>query len=127
MDWAPKVVRAVRPPQATLAASPVAVMASLNDFASNFGHSLYDFLFPVFNQMQLMGLYHPNFQLLLAQHQVLLSFPSKPQQSLYKGTTLHSGHLPRIHQLICSLQIVYISWSMPTCRQHHPQADLSLA
>ena len=64
------MVRGVRPPHGTTAPSPVAVLASLNDFAYNFGHALFDFLFPVFNQLQLLGLYHPNFQLLLASHQV---------------------------------------------------------
>ena len=72
LDWAPTVVRHAKPAEATMAASPVAVLASFNDFASNFGHALFDFLFPVFNQMQLLGLYTPDFQLLLAKHQVPL-------------------------------------------------------
>ena len=70
LNWAPTVVRQTRPPEAVTAASPVAVLASLNDFAYNFGHALFDFLFPVFNMLQLLGLYHPNFQLLLGTHQV---------------------------------------------------------
>ena len=72
LDWAPTVVRSARPAEASTSPSPVAVLASFNDFASNFGHALFDFLFPVFNQLQLLGLYHPDFQLLLAKHQVWL-------------------------------------------------------
>ncbi len=30
----------------------------------------FDFLFPVFNTLQLLDVYHPDFQLLLAKHQV---------------------------------------------------------
>ena len=45
--WAPDVVKAPRPADAAFAPGPVAVLASLNDFASNFGHALFDFLFPV--------------------------------------------------------------------------------
>ena len=70
LNWAPTVVREQRPPEAFTATSPVAVLASLNDFAFNFGHALFDFLFPVFNMLQLLGLYHPSFQLLLGTHQV---------------------------------------------------------
>ena len=40
------------------------------DFLGNFGHVLYDFLFPVFNMLQLLGLYTPDFQLIYAKHQV---------------------------------------------------------
>lgn len=50
--------------------APVVAYASLNDFAGNFGHALFDFLFPVFNMLQLVSFYTPAFQLLLAQHQV---------------------------------------------------------
>ena len=85
LDWAPSAVRRPRPAEASTSASPVAVLASFNDFASNFGHALYDFLLPVFNQMQLLGLYHPNFQLLLAKHQVRLPGMSRVQSSGFRA------------------------------------------
>ena len=53
--WAPAVVRGPRPVEAPFAAAPVAVLASLNDFAYNFGHALYDFLFPVSRAAALLG------------------------------------------------------------------------
>ena len=34
------------------------------------GHAMFDFLVPVFNVLQLFQLYTPDFQLLLAEHQV---------------------------------------------------------
>ena len=49
----------------------VAVLASLNDFAGNLGHAEFDFLYPVFNIMQMFNMYTSDFQLLLADHQVL--------------------------------------------------------
>lgn len=37
---------------------------------SNFGHVLYDLLAPIFNMLQLLGLYTPDFQLVFAALQV---------------------------------------------------------
>ena len=70
LDWAPTVVKGDIPANAVFSDAPVVAYASLNDFASNFGHALFDFLFPVFNILQLLNLYTPDFQLLLADHQV---------------------------------------------------------
>ncbi|KAK9794589.1 hypothetical protein WJX73_000137 [Symbiochloris irregularis] len=69
LDWAPKVKEGSIPEEAVFSSAPVAAYASLNDFAYNFGHALFDFLFPVFNALQLLNLYSPDFQLILAQHQ----------------------------------------------------------
>ena len=70
IDWAPTVVAGDIPAGAVFSEAPVIAYASLNDFAGNFGHTLFDFLFPVFNILQLLHLYTPSFQLLLAEHQV---------------------------------------------------------
>ena len=69
MPWAPSIVHAAIPPGAACAEAPVAALASLNDFASNVGHAMFDFLLPVFNSLQLLRAYTPHFQLLLADHQ----------------------------------------------------------
>ena len=47
MFWAPHVMSAAKPALAGYATAPVAALASLNDHAGNFGHTLFDFLFPV--------------------------------------------------------------------------------
>ena len=70
MDWAPKAVAGSIPGDATFSDAPVVAYVSLNDAVFNFGHALFDFLFPVFNTLQLLDVYHPDFQLLLAKHQV---------------------------------------------------------
>ena len=70
MDWAPKAVPGALPPDAVFSDAPVVAYVSLNDAVFNFGHALFDFLFPVFNTLQLMDMYHSDFQLLLAEHQV---------------------------------------------------------
>ena len=70
MDWAPKAVAGSIPGGATYSDAPVVAYVSLNDAVFNFGHALFDFLFPVFNTLQLLDVYHPDFQLLLAKHQV---------------------------------------------------------
>lgn len=70
MDWAPKAVPGTLPADAVFSDAPVVAYVSLNDAVFNFGHALFDFLFPVFNTLQLMDMYHPDFQLLLAEHQV---------------------------------------------------------
>ena len=70
VDWAPRVVPSNIPPDAVWLDAPVVAYASLNDFAGNLGHALFDFLLPVFNVLQLLNVYTPNFQLLLAEHQV---------------------------------------------------------
>ena len=70
MPWAPTVTDGYIPAQAPFNKASVVAYVSLNDFAYNFGHALYDFLFPVFNVLQLMKVYQPDFQLLLAKHQV---------------------------------------------------------
>jgi len=70
MDWAPKAVAGSIPGGATFSDAPVVAYVSLNDAVFNFGHALFDFLFPVFNTLQLLDVYHPDFQLLLAKHQV---------------------------------------------------------
>ena len=62
------------PEDAVFSDSSVAAYASLNDFAFNFGHAMYDILFPAFNVMQLLNIYTPDFQLVLAQQQVSSSF-----------------------------------------------------
>lgn len=69
MDWAPKAVAGSIPGGATFSEAPVVAYVSLNDAVFNFGHALFDFLFPVFNTLQLLDVYHPDFQLLLAKHQ----------------------------------------------------------
>lgn len=70
MNWAPKAVPGVLPADAVFSDAPVVAYVSLNDAVFNFGHALFDFLFPVFNTLQLMDMYHSDFQLLLAEHQV---------------------------------------------------------
>ena len=70
MDWAPKAVAGSIPEGAVFSDAPVVAYVSLNDAGFNFGHALFDFLFPVFNTLQLLDVYHPDFQLLLAKHQV---------------------------------------------------------
>ncbi|KAL3163114.1 hypothetical protein ABBQ32_009529 [Trebouxia sp. C0010 RCD-2024] len=69
MDWAPKAMPGAIPSDAVFSDAPVVAYVSLNDAVFNFGHALFDFLFPVFNTLQLMDMYHPDFQLLLAKHQ----------------------------------------------------------
>ncbi|KAL0030947.1 hypothetical protein WJX79_003275 [Trebouxia sp. C0005] len=69
MDWAPKAVAGSIPEGAVFSDAPVVAYVSLNDAVFNFGHALFDFLFPVFNTLQLLDVYHPDFQLLLAKHQ----------------------------------------------------------
>lgn len=70
MHWAPTTLVGDIPPEATFNDAPVVAYVSLNDFAGNFGHALFDFLFPVFNALDLTNTYRPDFQLLLAKHQV---------------------------------------------------------
>ena len=70
LDWAPTVLPGNIPADAVFSDAPVVAYASLNDFAGNFGHAMFDFVFPVFNILQLLNLYTPSFQLLLAEHQV---------------------------------------------------------
>lgn len=70
MDWAPKAMQGAIPSEAVFSDAPVVAYVSLNDAVFNFGHALFDFLFPVFNTLLLMDMYHPDFQLLLAKHQV---------------------------------------------------------
>lgn len=61
------------PSGAAYHASPVIAYHSANDFLSNFGHALFDFLFPVFNMLQLLGLYNPDMQIVFAKLQVCRS------------------------------------------------------
>ena len=85
MDFAPKVMPGAVPQDATFSDAPVMAYVSLNDAAFNFGHALFDFLFPVFNTLQMLDVYHPDFQLLLAKHQVsysLLPCPALPCPAL---------------------------------------------
>lgn len=70
MEWAPKAMPGTLPADAVFNDAPVVAYVSPNDAVFNFGHALFDFLFPVFNTLQLMDMYHPDFQLLLAEHQV---------------------------------------------------------
>lgn len=53
--WGPAVVPGFIPDQAIFSNASVAALASLNDFAGNFGHALFDFLFPVFNILHITG------------------------------------------------------------------------
>lgn len=71
VDWAPTVVTGTIPNGSNFHKAPVVAYASSNDFVFNFGHALFDFLFPVFNMLYIMGAYDPEFQLLLADHQVI--------------------------------------------------------
>lgn len=77
LPWAPIVVHKAIPSDAAYASQPVSVYASSNDYAFNYGHALFDFLYAVFNQLQTLQLYTPDFQLLLAQHQVAVPFPAR--------------------------------------------------
>lgn len=70
MPWAPVTLSSAIPAGAEYFDAPVSVLASLNDFAGNFGHALFDFMYPVFNIMQMVNSYTSDFQLLLADHQV---------------------------------------------------------
>ena len=70
LNWAPKVLQQPIPSGAAYHAAPVVAYHSANDFLSNFGHALFDFLFPVFNMLQLLGLYTPEMQIVFAQLQV---------------------------------------------------------
>ena len=125
LNWAPTLVRQTRPPEAVTAASPVAVLASLNDFAYNFGHALFDFLFPVFNMLQLMGLYHPNFQLLLGTHQVgplhacsLLQAMMPASLDVYTGPPSRQGAYH--HRRMAAFHVQ----SQPACEsQAHDEPD----
>ena len=53
--WGPAVVPGPLPAKAAFNTAPVAALASLNDLAGNFGHALFDFLFPVYNMLSLLG------------------------------------------------------------------------
>ena len=53
--WRPSIVSRPLPAEATFSTTPVAVLASLNDFPFNFGHALFDFLLPVFNMLSISG------------------------------------------------------------------------
>lgn len=78
MNWAPIVHNGSIPEGAFFHETPVVAYASLNDAATgNFGHALFDFLFPVFNTLSIVGAYHPDFQLLLAEHQVSANLVSQ--------------------------------------------------
>ena len=81
------------PQNAPFSTAPVAAYVSLNDYPGNFGHALYDFLFPVFNILQLMNLYDPDFQLLLAEHQASFHQHATPRQ-------VHSVYLAMYIQYI---------------------------
>ena len=112
--WAPTRVTAPFPSTATFHPAPVVAYHSLNgalllakvlavqlseaglrltqgcpaDFLGNFGHVLYDFLFPVFNMLQILGLYTPDFQLVFARLQVqacLVSGSSKQHFGQFDG------------------------------------------
>ena len=128
LNWAPTVVREQRPPEAFTATSPVAVLASLNDFAFNFGHALFDFLFPVFNMLQLLGLYHPSFQLLLGTHQVQMMWLKSRPLSVCKlcqhasGSLIHPSlnllmdqHAPHTRMVSCALS----GWSAVCYKPSH--------
>ncbi len=98
MDWAPKAVAGTVPGDAAFSDAPVVAYVSLNDAVFNFGHALFDFLFPVFNTLQLLDVYHPDFQLLLAKHQVsrlAMHCPTCPDCSA-------RGMPCRKHAVICS-------------------------
>lgn len=68
--WAPEVLMQPFPSDATFSAVPVVAYASVNDFVFNFGHALFDFILPVFNSLQILGVYTPDFQLVFAEQQV---------------------------------------------------------
>ena len=104
MPWAPLAQSGSVPPYARYVDAPVAVLASLNDYAENLGHAVYDFLFPVFNVMQLFNLYTPNFQLLLAKHQVLTLF--NRHQLGIKSVTSNCAHQQSCfgHSMITNLR-----------------------
>lgn len=70
MNWSPRAVSQSVPNGAHYSKAPVTAFVSLNDYAGNFGHAMWDFMYPVFNTVQLVNLYTPDFQLLLAEHQV---------------------------------------------------------
>lgn len=71
VDWAPTVIPDDIPKIAIFSDAPVAAYASLNDHVSKFSFALFDYIYPVFNLLKLLGVYDPNFQLILAeQHQV---------------------------------------------------------
>lgn len=73
IDWAPAVIPDDIPKDLPFSDTPVVAYVSLNDHVSKFSFALFDFLYPVFNMLKLLGVYDPNFQLLLAeQHQVSL-------------------------------------------------------
>ena len=73
IDWAPAVIPDDISKDVPSSDTPVVAYASLNDHVSKFSFALFDFLYPVFNMLKLLGVYDPNFQLLLAeQHQVSL-------------------------------------------------------
>ncbi len=69
MLWAPTVIDGSIPAGTTYDEANVVAYVSLNDFAGNFGHALYDFKFPVFNVLKLMKV-PTGFLALLAKHQV---------------------------------------------------------
>ncbi|BDA50234.1 hypothetical protein COCOBI_15-3630 [Coccomyxa sp. Obi] len=100
LPWAPTVIHKAIPSDAPYASQPVAVYASSNDYAFNYGHALFDFLYAVFNQLQTLQLYTSDFQLLLAQHQGvnpdvinILINPDNPDRSLLRLIS-HNPVLP---------------------------------
>ena len=102
VNWAPKVVSGAIPNDAPFVEASVTAYVSLNDFVENFGHAMFDFLFPVFNTLQMMNLYRPDFQLLLAEHQasdapaccpvLQVTLPALPcSLSIHYYTALHNS------------------------------------
>ena len=66
---------------------------SLNNFAYNFGHALYDFLFPVFNVLQLMKVYQPDFQPLRSTRYVYASQnKSKCAEQIGVANGIHAAY-----------------------------------
>lgn len=88
IDWAPTVIADDIPSDAPFSDTPVVAYASLNDHVHKFSFALFDFLYPVFNVLKLLGVYDPNFQLVLAeQHQVQLSAFGNQNMSIMKFNT----------------------------------------
>ena len=93
------------------------------DFLANFGHTLYDFLFPVFNMLQLLGLYTPDFQLVFARLQVRAT-PSGQglwAQGLEHGRARPAAWVPGLG-LQAPLPDSAVAWAVCAVRLIQPSA-----
>lgn len=93
--WGPSVVPGPLPTKAFFSTAPVAALASLNDLAGNFGHALFDFLFPVYNMLSILG---------KSDAYSVVIWPAKNQDSilaLYSALTVKFARVTTLVFLLC--------------------------